>query len=139
MIKKKATKVEGALRWKKISGGIHNHRDGQIVRKGEILRAKPEELSEVVKVGFVCLDDERPKVDVGFKLHNRGKGWWDVLNKETGEKLNDSALRTKEIRGFLNGTDEEIDEQIEKLSEKVETEEDLEEEDDPDATGKLTD
>lgn len=148
MIKKKKTsRPEGVLRFKKISGGIHNHRDGQVVRKGEILYAKPEELSEIVRPGFKCLDTE---VKEGFSggmdimVKARGNGWFDIINRATGEKINDQAMRAKDAREFLSGDNK--DEQMKDIEkeavkkEEEELEEEIEkevEEDSEETTGKL--
>ena len=112
-------KFKGMLRYKKISGGVHRHSNGQIVRKGEILYAHPEELSPILAVGFKCLDEaikEAQGIQLGIK--DRGNGWYDVINKKTGEVLNDSALRAKDARQFITGdedvvTPEEVEEDFE--------------------------
>jgi len=132
MIKKKKNKLpEGVVRYKKVSGGIHNHRDGQIVRKGEILICRPDELSAIIKEGFVCLDEEAKKafdggIDIGLK--HRGNGWYDVINTVTGDKLNTEALRAKDAKEFLSGSPEDVEEQMKGITKGPSEEEELEKE-----------
>jgi len=130
MIKKKKAELvpetDGKLRYKKISGGIHNHRDGQVVRKGEILYAMPEELSDIAKEGFKCLDDEAKAMiggGIGLEIKHRGNGWFDIINKATGDKLNDQALRAKDAKEFLEGDSAEKDAKLKELMSNEEEEE----------------
>ena len=111
----KKDKYAGKLRWKKISGGIHNHRDGQVVRKGEVLYAN--ELGSVLAKGFECLDSSKGLFGGGISLgiKSLGNGWFDVINKATGEKLNDKSLRARDAKMFITGeieesTEEEVEE-----------------------------
>ncbi len=105
----KKDKYAGKLRWKKISGGIHNHRDGQVVRKGEVLYAN--ELGSVLAKGFECLDSPKGILSgVSLGIKSLGNGWFDVINKATGEKLNDTSLRARDAKMFITG---EIEEAIE--------------------------
>ena len=120
---------KGKVRYKKIRGGIHKHGDGQVVRKGEILYADPESLSPIVLEGFTCLDEEIKQATSGISLgiRDKGNGWYDVINKNTGEKLNDKSLRAKDARQFITG-DLEDSIKEEKREEKKEEKEKREDE-----------
>jgi hypothetical protein len=129
MIKKKEkTAIEVAreqrLRYKKVTGGIHRHFDGQKVKKDEILLAHPGDLSPIILKHFVCLDktpDEEQEITMELGLRDRGNGWYDVINKKTGQVLNDQAMRAKDARQFITG---EIEDNLEgDGKEREETEE----------------
>lgn len=131
-LKPKATikKEDTRLKYKKESGGIHFHSDGQVVKKGEILYAHPHELSDVVKAGFTCLSNEPSYNDMPsmkLQIKARGNGWYDIVDSTTGNVLNERALRPEEAKAFLEG--EELPDK--KEDKKVE-EEEIEEEDDED-------
>lgn len=133
MIKKKVSKKrpEGTLRYRKLHNGIHDHRDGQVVRKGEILYALPGSLGEIIRAGFVCVDEEAEQAigkGINLILKHRGNGWYDILNKKTGEVLNDGALRAKDARDFLSG--DNVDEQMEKITKDNEEDDSDEDEED---------
>jgi len=138
MIKKRTSKYagEGVLRYRKIHNGIHNHRDGQVVRKGEVLYATPDSLSEINRAGFTCIDEEVKQAIGGgiqLTLKARGNGWWDIINKKTGEVLNDTAMRTKDAKEFLSGEKEKEEFEKENLDEDVDDdEENVDEEDEED-------
>lgn len=90
-------------RWKKLHAGTHYHSDGQIVKKGEVLRADPDELSDVIKAGFTALDDiKEDNIDLGkgliVKLVSRGK--YNVLNPSTMEPLNENPISKKAAESF---------------------------------------
>jgi len=114
MIKRKKSKFEGMLKWKKIRGGVHNHRDGQVVRKGEYLYAN--ELSPLIAEGFECLNPPANSTlngGISLGIKSRGNGWYDVINKVTGETLNDEAMRAKDAKQFITGEEEEEEEDTE--------------------------
>lgn len=102
------SKYKGMLRYKKVRGGVHRH-GGQTIRKGEILYANQEELSPLVMKGFICLDEEIQEAASGISLglRDRGNGWYDVINKNSGEKLNDVAMRGKDAAQFITGKKED--------------------------------
>jgi len=89
-------------KWRKINNGIHYHKDGQVVRKGEILYAHDYELSEILKRGYECLD-AIPAADLGKTLmvKARGGGWYDVVNAVNLQKLNSKPLRREAAESFL--------------------------------------
>lgn len=104
----KVDKIDTRLRWKKIHGGVHYHSDGQVVKKGEILRAYPGEMSEVVKNGFECLDTVVPdQVDMGKQLLVQmvAKGRYNVINPITDKAINSVPISKKAAESFGPLTD----------------------------------
>jgi len=102
---KKVEIEEPRLRWRKIGGGIHNHRDGQIVRRGEILVATQLEI-EPFKNLFVPLD---PLVDIKEEqptkrlfIEHRGGGKYNVINENTGKPINDELLTREQAENLIN-------------------------------------
>lgn len=121
------SKFKGMLRYKKIRGGVHKHHNGQTVRKGEILYANDGELSKIIMKGFVCLDEQIQEATKGITLglKDRGNGWYDVINKQTGERLNDDHMRAKDARQFITG---EIDDNL--VEDNVDDDDNLDPDDD---------
>ncbi len=119
---RKAPENQGDERpkWRKLHNGIHNHRDGQIVRKGEILYAHESELSKIIQAGFECLD-ALPNVDLGkaLSVKSRGGGWYDVVNTVNLQKLNSKPLRREAAESFLP-EGQTLEEVIEVLEEETE-------------------
>jgi len=102
---KKVEIEEPRLRWRKIGGGIHNHRDGQVVRRGEILVATQLEI-EPFKNLFVCLD---PLVDVKeeqptkrLQIVHKGGGKYNVVNESTAQPINDELLSREQAENLVN-------------------------------------
>lgn len=89
-------------KWRKLNNGILYFKDGQVVKKGEILYAHDYELSKVTKKGFECLDII-PAADLGKTLmvKSRGGGWYDVVNSVNLQKLNSKPLRREAAESFL--------------------------------------
>ncbi len=123
-------KHEGKLRYKKISGGVHDHRDGQKVKNGEILYVDkdaqacfgPGSLSEVLLKGFECMDEQIKAATQGIKLGIKAKsaGWYDVVNTVTGDVLNDKSLRAADAKKFITG---DLDDEVEEVVADKDTEE----------------
>ena len=46
----------------------------------------------------------------GLELRHKGAGWYDVVNTETGQKLNDASLRKSEAEELIGKEPEEAEE-----------------------------
>jgi len=90
-------------RWKKLHAGTHYHSDGQVVKKGEILRSNKEDMSKVVQAGFQCLDDlPETSNDLGkgvlIKLVSKGK--YNIINPVTLLPINETPISKKAAESF---------------------------------------
>jgi len=90
-------------RWKKLHAGTHYHFDGQVVKKGEILRSNKGDMSKVVQAGFQALDDIKEETnDLGkgliVKLVSKGK--YNVLNPMTMKPINETPISKKAAESF---------------------------------------
>ncbi len=100
---KKEDKVDTRLRWRKLHGGAHYHSDGQVVKKGEILRARPNEMSKVIQAGFECLDTFTPEeMDQGTQLMIKmvSPGKYNVINPRTKKPINSVPISKKAAEAF---------------------------------------
>jgi len=102
-MKRKENTKNTKPRWKKLHAGTHYHSDGQVIKKGEILRANPDEISDITKAGYEALDDiKEDNTDLGkgliVKLVSRGK--YNVLNPSTMEPLNENPISKKAAESF---------------------------------------
>jgi hypothetical protein len=50
-------------------------------------------------------EEEPPPLQVGLEIQRRGtSSWFDVVNRATGEKINDKALRKKQAETLVQGS-----------------------------------
>lgn len=84
------------IRWKKIGNGSHRF-GNRIIKPGQIFSAYPDQISETMRT-FIVPVDELPEEEVVipvesfYKLQERGKGWFDIVNSQ-GKIINENALR----------------------------------------------
>ena len=100
---KKAGPDDTRLRWKKLHGGTHYHSDGQVVKRGEVLKAHVDEMSKVVQAGFECLDTIDPAMgDKGIRLQVQmvSPGRYDIINPVTGKAINSAPISKKAAESF---------------------------------------
>jgi len=90
------------LRWKKITNGTHNH-NGKTIKKGEILECSPNELSDIVKRHFVCLDKIPEEKDDGvvLKVQSTDDGKFNVINPKTNKPINEKTLTKTEAEKVI--------------------------------------
>jgi len=93
------------LRWRKIGGGVHNHRDGQVVRQGEVLLATEHEIKSFKHL-FVALDIlPEPRQEEPTKrpvIVSAGKGKYNVINIETQEPINAVPLNKEDAEALIS-------------------------------------
>ncbi len=86
-------------RWrKKMKTGSHQMSDGRMIACGEEIEATRHELSSAVDKFDLIEDDEAEMPDepsVGLRKVETDGGW-DVINDESGEKLNDDPLTAED-------------------------------------------
>ncbi len=64
----------------------------------------PKETVRSFQDQFECLDppeDEIPKVEASLEMKHRGGGWYDVVNPDTQEAINDKALKKEEAEDLV--------------------------------------
>jgi len=93
--------------------GVHSHKmaDGTVVRTkaGDRIEFKSVKDLHGAKDKFRAL--EGPEVSspndygTGLELRTRGKGWYDVVNLETGLAINDKPLRQADAVELASGED----------------------------------
>ena len=93
----------GVLRWKKITNGSHSYK-GTTIRKGDILKCYPNELSDIVKCHFKCLDDIPEESDDGvvLRVKDNGDGKFNVINSKTNESINETPLTKIEAEKIID-------------------------------------
>ena len=94
------------IHWKKVGGGtllLGNH----ILKTNEKFWAARESLPEAFLDTIIPVDEdtlekdiEVEKNDLVYKLHSRGGGWYDIVDKE-GKKFSQRAMRMEEASKML--------------------------------------
>ncbi len=117
--RKDLDKIMSKPQWRKITGGTHYHDDGQVVKFDEILYANREELSERNQRKFELLTRANDKPRRKKKEVDNGKqvdiiqsetvsGKFDVINPDTGKKINEvplTAAGAKKLANTMEGSD----------------------------------
>jgi hypothetical protein len=113
--------IRKKLRFKKVTGGIFLSGDGQTVKKDGIFTAFPEDISDIFKNDFICLDAVKPAAEPGIKvgLSPAGNNLWNVVNILTGDILNDAPLKADSAKAFLEEGEELPSPKAKKLSEQM--------------------
>ena len=95
-------KVIKILRWKKITNGTHSYK-GKTIRKGEILECRIDEMSDIVKRHFVCLDKIPEEKDDGvvLKVQSTDDGKFNVINPKTNKPINEKTLTKTEAEKVI--------------------------------------
>lgn len=119
-------------RWRKTGGGSMTLSTGREVQSGEVFRASEHEipggafdLVERVDPEPSPEPEEPPKTNL--EVRPKGGGWYDVVNRETGEAINKKSLRHDEAAALADMTPEQAAEQLEE-AESAEDDEDEEDE-----------
>ena len=110
MKSKKKTTTKSKPKWVKLSNGIHNH-EGQFIRKGEFLYAEEWEIPEGIKKSYKLVSKVRASKEPPAKgitmIQSLVKGKYDIVNENTGDRLNDDPLTKKEAEEFIEGMSNE--------------------------------
>jgi len=87
-------------RWRKTGGGEFRL-GGRTIKSGEVFRAKPRQIPKAFRDVIIPLDnieEPAPEPKSAFAVKSRGGGWYDVVNQETGHRMNDNALREDQAK-----------------------------------------
>jgi len=95
------------IRWQKVGGGslyFKNH----IIKPNEKFWAAKESLPKAFMdtlIPLTKLPEEEvvveQKVEAGYKLSPKGRGWFDIVDEKTGKKLNEKSMRLDEATEYL--------------------------------------
>jgi hypothetical protein len=100
------------LKWKKIGGGSLRLQK-RIIKPGQIFEAYEEDIPASFRKLVICLSDdvlavatakkleEAKKPEILYEIKERSKGWFDIVNIETGKKVNERGLRDAEAKDLL--------------------------------------
>jgi hypothetical protein len=122
-MRQRTKKVETRLRWQKRPNSGSMWLGKRIIKPGEIFLAFRHQIPVAFMDSIICLEEEKlaeeKAADNGvieprilFELHHRGGGFYDVVNIETREPMNDKALRKEEadeLLNALNGSESDLD------------------------------
>ncbi len=105
--KEKMKELKLLPKWKKLTGGLHNQGDGQVVKKDGFLYAEEWEIPKRCKEAFEFVRAGKKKTSKkkakGLRIvEGVEKGTFDVLNAD-GESINDSALTKEEAGNLVEG------------------------------------
>ena len=88
-------------RWKKTGGG-QARINGRTIKSGETFRAHPSQIPQAFRDIIIPVDNieeqQAPEPVSAFTVKSRGGGWFDVVNQETGQPVNDNALREEDAK-----------------------------------------
>lgn len=96
---------KGQIKWKNISGTMSLN--GKVYTAGQTFFAFEEEVPEGFRDTVVPLEElpsEAFTIPVAtdiYEIRSTGYGWYDVVNKETGKKMNDKGLREADAKKFV--------------------------------------
>lgn len=88
--------------WKKLGGGTMGFK-GRDIKSGETFRAYKQEIPErfmdllqLVRDGDKQMQEKEPEPKQNLRIESVGGGWYNVVNAETGNPVNDKKLRKQE-------------------------------------------
>ena len=128
MKRSKAVNQEKALRYMKLTGGLHFTADGRCVKKGEVFECLPSQMPKTFLSSFECLDKpaQASNDDGGARLEIKpaGKNRWNIVNNRTGKPINTTPLTAPQAKAFLS-KGEKLPEFVEEAEEAEEDPEDM--------------
>jgi ATP-dependent RNA circularization protein (DNA/RNA ligase family) len=91
------------IKWRKIAGTININ--GKDYKTGQVFWAYEDEVPESFRDTCIPLEElpsKKPYVSkTKFEVQSVGYGWYDVVNKETGKKINDKRLRENQAKQLI--------------------------------------
>jgi len=123
--------AEKLIKWKKIGGGTFRMKDGRIIKPNQVFEAYESDIPQAFRKFVVPLDPlpkEEVKVEDNFEIKpaegkkeedmekeldikedeelevemvHRGGGWYDVINKKSGKKINEKPLKKTDAEILL--------------------------------------
>jgi hypothetical protein len=112
-IKSKEEPKPGTLRYRKVGKGLM-HFQHRILREGMVIQCRPEDIPNAFRKFFTCLDPEeeirvkeqgRKEVEklVQYEIRKAtANGWFNVVNVETGKKINGVSLRRAQAEEMMS-------------------------------------
>lgn len=105
-------------RFKKTGGGPLTLRGGKVVRSGETFRAHERDIPQAFRDVVQRVDPKPPHEEeaappqTNLEIRHKGGGWYDLVNKQTGEAVNSVSMRHDEANQFADMTVEQAVEQL---------------------------
>jgi hypothetical protein len=95
------------VQWVHNGGGSCRLKGGRIIKPGQRFTATVDQIPKgamdvIVPISGSDLPVEKPvQSATKYKLEDKGGGWWNVVNAETGKPMNEKGLREEDAKRFL--------------------------------------